>query len=99
MTDKNKHIESTDFESILSCSMKMFNAFQWKCFNLADTRNITLILFFKCDVTKFRIPPALFTQCHTSSNPSAPLTCDRNLWMPPKTKAKNIKMTLILKIS
>ena len=52
----------------------MFKDFQWNCFNLVYTCNIALILFFKCDVTKFRIPPPLVTQCHTSSNP--PLTCD-----------------------
>ena len=45
--------------------------------NLMDTCNIALILFLKCDVTKFRIPP--FTQCHTSSTPSAPLNVRRNL--------------------
>ena len=31
-----------------------------------DTCNIAIILFFKCDVTKFKIPPPLVTQCHTS---------------------------------
>ena len=54
----------------------MFNAFQWNCFNLADSCNIALILFLKCDVTKFRIPPPL------SSTPS-PLNVWRNLWMAP----------------
>ena len=54
----------------------MFNAFQWNCFNLVDTCNTALILFLKCDVTKFRIPPPLVTQCHTSSTPSPPLMCD-----------------------
>ena len=33
----------------------MSNAFQWNCFNLVVTCNIALILFLKCDVTKFRI--------------------------------------------
>ena len=48
---------------------------EWNCFNLVDTYNIALILFLKCDVTKFRIPPPLpfVTQCHTLSTPSAPL--------------------------
>ena len=55
----------------------MFNAFQWNCFNLVDTCNIALILFLKCDVTKFSIPPSLVTQCHTSSTPYAlRVTCD-----------------------
>ena len=65
----------------LSCSM--YNAFQWNCFNLVDTCNITLILLLKCDVTKFRIPPPLVTQCHTSSTPSTPLNVWCNLCMPP----------------
>ena len=50
----------------------MFNAFQWNCFNLVYTCNIALILFLKCQVTTFRIPP-LVTKCHTLSTPS-PLT-------------------------
>ena len=54
----------------------MCNVFQWNCFNLVYTCNIALILFFKCDVTEFRIPPPVVTQCHTSSTPSAPLMCD-----------------------
>ena len=61
----------------------MFSAFQWNCFNLVDTCNIALILFLKCDVTKFRIPPRA---CHTMShflNPSTPLNVWRNLWIPP----------------
>ena len=60
----------------------MFNAFQWNCFNLVYTCNIALILFLKCNVTKFRIPSPLVTQCHTSSTPS-PLNVWRNLWMSP----------------
>ena len=51
--------------------VKLFNAFQWNCFNLVYTCNIALILFLKCDVTKFRIPPP---PCHTLS--TLPLTCD-----------------------
>ena len=43
---------------------------------MVDTSNIALILFLKCDVTKFRIPPPLFTEYHISSTPSAPLTFD-----------------------
>ena len=35
-----------------------------------------MVLFLKCDVTKFRIPLPLVTQCHSSSTPSAPLMCD-----------------------
>ena len=48
----------------------MFKTFQWNCFN-----NIALILFLKCDVTKFRTPPPLVTQCNISST-LPPLTCD-----------------------
>ena len=44
MKDKNKHLESTDFEST-------------HLYNL-------LILFLKCEVTPFRIPPP---PCHTMS--------------------------------
>ena len=33
--------------------------------NLVDTCNIALILFLKCDVTKFRIPPPLFKHTMT----------------------------------
>ena len=57
---------------------------EWNCFNLVDTCKNTLILFLKCDVTKFRIPPQpLVTQCHTLSTPSAPLNVRRNLRMSP----------------
>ena len=49
----------------LSCSMCSVQFFQWNCFNLVDTCNIALILFFKCDVTKFRIPlPLSHTMSH-----------------------------------
>ena len=68
----------------------MFNAFQWNCFNLVYTCNIALILL-KFDVTKFRIPPPLVTQCHTSSTPSPPLNVWSNLWMPPKSKVRTAK--------
>ena len=64
----------------LSCSM--FNV-QWNCFNLVNTCNIALILFLKCDVTKFRIPTSPCHTTHTSSTPSSPLNVWRNLWMPP----------------
>ena len=50
----------------------MFNDFQWNCFNLVYTFNIALILFLKCDVTKFRIPLLLVTL----RRPLLPLTCD-----------------------
>ena len=42
------------------------NAFQWNCFNSVDTCNIALILlvFLKCDVTKFTIPPPCSTISH-----------------------------------
>ena len=43
---------------------------------MVDTCTIALILFLKCDVTKFRIHLSLVTQCHTFSTPSAPLTRD-----------------------
>ena len=47
---------------------------QWSCFNLVDTCNITLILFLKCVVTKFRIlHPSLDTMSHFG-DPSAPLS-------------------------
>ena len=52
----------------------MSNAFQWNCFNFVYTCNIALILFLKCDVPKFRIPPP---PCHTSSNPSPLVTLHR----------------------
>ena len=55
----------------------MINDFQWKCFNLVYTSNIALILFLKCDVTKFRIhtPPPCQTMSHFV-DPLPPLTCD-----------------------
>ena len=63
----------------------MFNALQCNCFNLVDTCNIALILFLKCDVTKFRIPPPpLVTQCDTSSTSSAPLNVDVIYGCPPR---------------
>ena len=63
--------------------------FQWNCFSLVDTCNIALILFLKSDVTKFKIPPPLITQCRTSSSPSAPpLNVWRNLWMPTKLEIR-----------
>ena len=71
-------------------SVKLFNAFQWHCFNLVDTCNIALILFLKCDVTKFQTRP-LVTQCHTSSIPSSPLNVWRNLWMAPYLSWKRKK--------
>ena len=64
----------------------MFNDFQWNCFNLIYTCNIALILFLKCDVTKFRIPPS----CHTSSIPSPPLTCDE-IYGRPLSKQEDLK--------
>ena len=51
----------------------MFIAFQWNCFSLVDTCNIALILFLKCDVTKFRIP---LSHNVTLRRPPPPLTCD-----------------------
>ena len=54
----------------LSCSM--FNV-QWNCFNLVYTCNIALILFLKCDVTKFRVPPPIVT---LRRPPPRPLMCD-----------------------
>ena len=51
---------------------------QWNCFNLVDTCNIALILFLKCDVTKFRIrpPPSLSHNDTLCRLPLPPLTCD-----------------------
>ena len=54
----------------LAVQCAMSNAFQWNGFNLIDKCNIALIIFFKCDVTKFRIPP---TPCHTLSHFVDPL--------------------------
>ena len=54
----------------------MFNALQWNCFNLVYTCNIALILFFKCDVTKFRIPPPFLSHNVTLRWPPPPLKCD-----------------------
>ena len=51
----------------------MFNAFQWDCFNLVDVCNIALILFLKCDVITFRIPPPLSHNV-TLRRPPPPLT-------------------------
>ena len=61
----------------------MFNAFQWNCFNLVDTCNIALILFLKCGVTKFRIPPPPLSHNITLRRPPPPLNVWRNLWMTP----------------
>ena len=61
----------------------MFNAFEWNCFNLVDTCNIALILFLKCDVTKFGTTP-----CHTMSHfvdPPPPLNVWCNFWRTPRT--------------
>ena len=49
-------------------------AFQWNCFNLVYTCNIGLILFLKCDVTKFRNLP--LSHNVTLRRPRSPLTCD-----------------------
>ena len=54
----------------------MFNALQWNCSNLVETCNIALILFLKCDVTKFRIPPPLSHNVPLRPPPPPPLTCD-----------------------
>ena len=44
---------------------------------MVDTCNIAVILFFKCDVTKFRIPPSPPSHNVTLHRPSLPpLTCD-----------------------
>ena len=50
---------------------------EWNCFNLVDTCNIALILFLKCDITKFRIPPSPLSLSVTLRRPPPPpLTCD-----------------------
>ena len=67
----------------------MFNAFQWNCFNLVDTCNIALILFLKCDVTKFRFPPPLSYNV-TLRRPPPPLNVWPNLWMASKCDNKMI---------
>jgi hypothetical protein len=58
----------------LSCSM--FIDSQWDCFNLVDTCNIALIIFLKCDVTKFWILSPLSHNVTLLRSPSTPLTCD-----------------------
>ena len=70
----------------LNCSM--CNAFQWNYFNLVDTCNIAIILFLKCDVTKFRIPPLLVTL-----RPPPPLNVWRNLWMHPNCPSQETDET------
>ena len=59
-----------------------------KNLNILSPRTSNPLLYviynWKCDVTKFRIPP-IVTQCHTSSTPSAPFNVWRNLWMPPNS--------------
>ena len=45
-----------------------------KNLNISSSQTLNPIL--KCDVTKFRIPPPLVTQLHTSSTSPPPLTCD-----------------------
>ena len=60
----------------------MFNAFRCNYFNLVETCNIALILFLKCDVTKFRIPPPLHNV--TLCRYLYPLKVWHNyLWLPP----------------
>ena len=39
-------------------------------------RNIALILFFKCDVTKFKIPPPFVTMSQFDDPLRPHLTCD-----------------------
>ena len=57
----------------------------WNCFNLVDTCNIALILFLKCNVTKFRIPSTpLLVTVSQFVDPLPPLNVWRNLWMAPK---------------
>ena len=61
-----KDKKSTEFES----TFIYYN-------NLVDTCNIALILFFKCDVPKFRIPPpSLSHNVILRRLLSPPLTCD-----------------------
>ena len=80
--------------NVITCILvKLFNM-QCNCFNLVDTCKIALILFLKCAVTKFRIPPPLVTQCHTSSTSSAPLNMWCNLWMPPNLLVKMLKIII-----
>ena len=66
----------------------MFNAFQWNSFNLVYTCNIALILFLKCDVTKFRTPPPLSDNVRLRRPPPSPLNVWRDLWMAPKVLRK-----------
>ena len=73
----------------LSFSMCNVQCFSMNCFNLVDTCNIALILFLKCDFTKFRIPP-----CHTSHfvdpPPLRPLNVWRSIWMSPKPTGERL---------
>ena len=70
MKDKKlKHLESTNFEST-----PLYNLYNYN--NLVDTCNIALYFFFKCDVTKFRIPPPLSHNITLCRHPLPPLTCD-----------------------
>ena len=58
--------------NVITCILvKLFNVQCSMLFNLVYTCNIALILFFKCDVTKFRIPPLV-----TLRRPPPPVTCD-----------------------
>ena len=72
----------------------MCNAFQWNCFNLVYTCNIALLLFLKCDVTKFRTPP--LSHNVTLRRPPIPIKVWRNLWMDPNvfttTEKRNVKV-------
>ena len=59
---------------------------------MVDTCNIALIPFLKCNVTKFRSPLLLVTQCHTSSTPSPPLTCDVIYGCPLSTEESSLQV-------
>ena len=77
---------------VITCILvKLFNGFQWNCFNLVYTCNVALILSLKCDVTKFRIPtPPLLSRNDTFRRPSSgTFNVWRNLWMPPYHHSKN----------
>ena len=75
MKDKNLNILSPWTSNPLPYIIYNGIVLIWTVKNQKYASSQLLILFFKRDVTKFRIPPPLATQCHTSS-PSTPLSCD-----------------------
>ena len=69
MKDKNLNIMSP-----LLCII--YNFYNYLYNNLVDMCNITLLLFLKCDVKKFGIPPPLLSHNVELRPPPSPLMCD-----------------------